>query len=90
MHLSLQPSDSLMGSLCREMDRLRSRWRQVSADLARCQEEGLGHRLAAELDLLQQRRLELQQAVRDLQRRGLQDRLGLAFLKELSRRPLAC
>ncbi|MFO7628336.1 MAG: hypothetical protein R6W06_02235 [Prochlorococcaceae cyanobacterium] len=90
MHITLQPSDSLVGSLCREIDRLRCRWRQVRADQAHCQEEGLGRRLAAELLQLQQRRLELQAAARELQSRGLNDRLGLDFLSELTSRPLAC
>lgn len=85
----LRPSDSLVGSLCREMDRLRQRWCQVRDQQGRCLEAGLAARLAAELNQLQQRRRELQHSVRALGRSAVQDPLGLAFLEELTRRPLA-
>lgn len=88
--LTFHPSESLVGSLCREMDRLRCRWSQLQADLVRCQEEALVGRLRAEGAQLQRRRLELQQACSELARRPLQDRLALAFLTELTRRPLPC
>jgi hypothetical protein len=73
------------------MDRLRSRAAQVSADLARCQSPALLERLRRELIKLAARRLELQQATRSLRRLPqLQDPLAIAFLEELTRRPLAC
>jgi hypothetical protein len=82
---------TLVGCLCREMDRLRSRAAQVSADLTRCQSPALLERLRRELVQLAARRRELQQASRALRRLPqLQDTLAIAFLEELTRRPLAC
>ncbi|KMM16959.1 hypothetical protein [Synechococcus sp. GFB01] len=83
-------ASSLVGSLCREMDRLRSRAAQVSADLARCQSPALLERLRRERAQLADRRREVQQAARSLRRlHQLQDPLALAFLEELARRPIA-
>ena len=90
-HTSAQPSESLVASLCREADQLRGRARQVVGDLGRCREEGLVRRLRKELQLLQSRRRELQASAAQLRRsRGLRDSLALAFLIELTRRPLPC
>jgi hypothetical protein len=84
-----QRSDSLLGSLCREIDGLRRRWRQVVTDLARAQEDGLIARLRSELVVLQRRRQELQQTARVLQRSGLGNSLSVALFGELTRRPLS-
>ncbi|MCT0227793.1 hypothetical protein KQ300_06265 [Synechococcus sp. CS-1331] len=84
-------SESLVASLCREAERLRCRARQVVADIGRCREEGLVRRLQQELQLLQGRRLELQASAKQLSRtRAVRDNLAVAFLDELTRRPLAC
>ncbi|MEX0588423.1 MAG: hypothetical protein WD136_04125 [Cyanobium sp.] len=86
-----QLSESLVASLCREAHQLRCRCQQVVADLGRCREERLVVRLRQELQLLHCRLQELQASARQLSRsNGLQDRLALAFLDELTRRPLAC
>ncbi len=91
VHISVQPSESLVASLCREADQLRSRARQVVGDLGRCREEGLVRRLQQELQLLHIRRQELQVSALQLGRsHGLRDSLALAFLTELTQRPLAC
>lgn len=87
----LQASDSLVASLCREIDQLRCRVAQVMGDLGRCQEERLLQRLRRELQQLQRRRLELQASARQLRRSGgLRDSLAVAFLDEVARRPLPC
>ena len=84
-------SESLVASLCREADRLRCRSRQVADDLGRCREEGLVRRLQQELQLLRIRRQELQVSALQLGRsHGLRGRLALAFLTELTHRPLPC
>ncbi|MEB3322973.1 MAG: hypothetical protein VKI81_09140 [Synechococcaceae cyanobacterium] len=83
------PSETLVGSLCRELATLRERARQLVADLGRCRDGALFSRLRDELLRLEVRRGELQRTVRGLQRGGVRDRLALAFLVELSRRPLA-
>ena len=90
-HVTAQPSASLVASLCHEMDQLRCRGAQVMADLGRCREERLLQRLTRELQQLQGRRQELQACASQLRRSsGLRDRLALAFLEELTRRPLPC
>ncbi|MCP9890624.1 hypothetical protein KBY57_06075 [Cyanobium sp. Aljojuca 7D2] len=90
-HLSAQPSASLVASLCYEMDQLRCRGAQVMADLGRCREERLLQRLKRELEQLQSRRQELQACASQLRRSvGLRDSLAVAFLEELTRRPLPC
>jgi len=90
-HVTSQPSASLVASLCHEMDQLRCRGAQVMADLSRCREERLLVRLKRELQQLQGRRQELQACARQLRRSvGLRDSLAVAFLEELTRRPLPC
>ena len=90
-HLTAQPSVSLVASLCQEMDQLRCRGALVMADLGRCREERLLQRLKRELQQLQGRRQELQACASQLRRSvGLRDSLALAFLEELTRRPLPC
>jgi len=90
MHAATTTSESLIGSLCREMGSLRSRGAQLKGDLSRCREETLRLRLRRELQGLQQRRQELRQSLDVLRRCDLQDPVGLAFLSELLRRPLTC
>lgn len=90
-HLLAQPADSLVASLCREMDQLRCRVAQVIGDLDRCQEERLLLRLRRELLQLLLRRQELQACAKALRcSGGLRDSLAVAFLDELTRRPLPC
>ena len=90
-HITPQPSESLVASLCREAGALRHRAQQLGADLPRCREERLLQRLRLELQQLQQRRQELQASVRQLRRSvAVRDALALAFLDELTRRPLPC
>lgn len=87
---SLQPtSATLVGGLCREIDRLRRRAAQVLGDLGRCQHPGLLQRLQTELDQLRRRHAELAGCVGGLRQvAALRDPLALAFLEELVRRPL--
>lgn len=90
MSVGQQQSDSLIGSLCREAAALRCRWQQVIDELARCREASLIGRLRQEQLVLQRRRRVLQDSVRQLQRGWTGDPLGLAFLNELTHRPLSC
>lgn len=82
-------ADSLVGSLCRETGALRERARVLLGDLRRCRDGGLCLRLRNELVKLELRRRELHQAARSLETSGLSDGLALAFLRELTGRPLA-
>ncbi|WP_216900170.1 hypothetical protein [Synechococcus sp. CCY 9618] len=88
MLTTTQPSESLVGSLCREMADLRQRWQQLAGLLAACREERLLLRLGQEAARLQQRRSELQRLALQLGRMPLRDRLAVALLLELSLRPL--
>jgi hypothetical protein len=87
-HVSCLPlGESLVASLCRELDRLRRRAAQVLADLERCQDPLLFERLRQELRQLGGRRKELQRATGLLRANaGVQDHVSLAFLEELARR----
>jgi hypothetical protein len=88
MTITTHPSDSLIGSLCREMAGLHQRWHQLAGLLVSCREERLILRLGREAAGLQQRRLELQRLAHQLARLPLRDPLGVAFLLELCGRPL--
>jgi hypothetical protein len=81
-------SESLMGSLCREIDALRNRCSQLIGELARCRQESLRLRLQGELEGIRLRRQELRVTLGVLQGSGLGDPLGLDFLSELVGRPL--
>jgi len=83
-------ADSVVGSLCREVDAIRQRSRVVTQTMACCQNSGLLLRLRRDLAQLQERRRELLAIARACQRRGVSDPLGVAFLIEISSRPLPC
>jgi hypothetical protein len=89
MPTTTQPSESLIGSLCREASELRQRCQQVSELLASCREERLILRLQREARRLRLRRQELQELAGQLAALPLRDRLGAAFLLELTGRPLS-
>jgi hypothetical protein len=88
MPATVQQSDSVIASLCREAAAIRARSRQLVETMEACRHRGLLERLAAELRWLQRRRQELQVMARGWQRRGAADPLALAFLLELASRPL--
>ncbi|MEB3320780.1 MAG: hypothetical protein VKI63_07570 [Cyanobium sp.] len=80
--------DSLIASLCREVDGLRQRSGQLHDCMQRCQDSRLFTRLRLELDQLQRRRRTLQECARSWRREQLRDPLALEFLLELCSRPL--
>jgi hypothetical protein len=80
-------SDSLIGSLCREVDAIRHRSRHLLIAMERCQNRCLLCRLQRELTQLQQRRLALLAMVRHWPRQNIHDPLALAFLGEMCQRP---
>lgn len=85
---TVRTSDSVVGSLCREVDAIRQRSRVLTQAMGRCQHGGLLIRLQRDLAQLQERRRELLATARAWQRRGVNDPLGMAFLVELASRPL--
>jgi hypothetical protein len=90
MPATVQISDSVVGSLCREVDAIRQRSLMLVQAMARCQNLGLRLRLCRDLAQLQERRRELLACARAWQRRGVSDPLGMAFLIEISSRPHLC
>ncbi len=82
-------ADSVIGSLCREIDRIRGRATQLLSSLALCQDRTLGRRLQREWGELQERRLAILSTARAWRRRGSADPLAVDFLIEVCRRPLA-
>jgi hypothetical protein len=90
MPATVHISDSVVGSLCREVDAIRQRSRMLAQAMACCQSSGLLKRLQRELGQIQARRRELLATARAWQRRGVSDPLGMAFLIEISSRPLPC
>ncbi|MCS5699223.1 hypothetical protein NZK32_09250 [Cyanobium sp. FGCU-52] len=86
---SLRPSESLVGSLCLEVDGVRRRAGQLIEGMARCHDGPLLERLRRELGNLQRRHRELQRSARSLSATARRDSLGVALLLELTSRPLA-
>ena len=82
-------SDSVVGSLCREVDGIRHRSSYLLNAMERCQNACLTCRLHREFVQLQQRRLEVLNAARHWQQRSAAHSLGLAFLIELCGRPVS-
>lgn len=81
-------SDSVIGSLCREVDAIRHRSRHLVFAMERCLNRCLHCRPQRELAQLQQRRRDLLDSARSWQLRGVRDPLALAFPIEMCRRPL--
>jgi hypothetical protein len=81
--------ESLVANLCQEIQGLRQRSLQLRDGLARCQDAPLRERLRRERSALQARQRELQRSVSALAAHWQGEPLSLAFLLELSRRPLA-
>jgi ABC-type protease/lipase transport system fused ATPase/permease subunit len=89
MATTTQISDSLIGSLCRDMAAVRQSWNSLQGLLSQCRDERLRLRLGRETTRLQLRRLELQHQARAMTRLPLRDPLGAAFLLELTSRALS-
>lgn len=90
MPATVHISDSVVGSLCREVDAIRQRSRVLIEAMARCQSSCLHRRLCRDLAQLQERRRELLATARAWRRRGVSDPLSMAFLIEISSRPIPC
>lgn len=88
MPTTCQASDSLIGSLCREMAALRQSLQLLNGHLTTCRDAQLHLRLRREAAHLQRRRLDIQGLARTMARLPLRDPLGASFLLELAGRPL--
>jgi len=81
-------SDSVIGSLCREVDGIRHRCRSLLEAMANCNDDSLLCRLRREFQQLSNRRSVLLETAKGMQTNGIEDKLSIAFLIEISSRPL--
>jgi hypothetical protein len=83
-------SDSVIGSLCREVDGIRHLCSQLLMAMRSCQDRVLLQRLRSELQALQERRSGLLATARRWrQQNSLSDDLAVEFLIEICSRPVA-
>ncbi|KGG15201.1 MULTISPECIES: hypothetical protein [unclassified Prochlorococcus] len=87
MNKSLTISDSLIGSLCREIEYIRHRYKTVTISLQNSKDKILRERLLNEIISLKQRRLELID-ISEQFRSKFQSSISKLFLYELCNRPL--
>ncbi len=81
-------SESVIGSLCREVESIRCRGRSISNSILNSKDGILISRLNSEFKLLQKRRFELINSVNKLRHSELSDNLSLDFLNEILKRGL--
>jgi len=82
-------SDSVIASLCREVDSIRHRCSSLIEAMVRCNDDCLFCRLKSELQQLNTRRSELLKAAKLCENNGVEDKLSIAFLIEISSRPIS-
>ena len=81
-------SDSVIASLCREVDWIRHRCSSLLEAMAKCNDENLSCRLKIEFQLLRNRRQALSRIANEMQYNGVADKLSIEFLLEISSRTL--
>ncbi len=87
MNKSLTTSDSLVGSLCREIEHIRLRHKIVSSYLLTSRDIGLRVRLSNEITQLKSRHSELLKISNNFKSQ-LNSSISILFLHELCHRPL--
>ena len=88
MENSLTISDSLVGSLCREMDSIRYQIKNLLNSISNSKNLTLNARLKEELFSLQQRREEVLRSTKEWEKKGDHDSLSIKFLMEISKRAI--
>ena len=88
MNQTLATSDSIVASLCREIESIRCRYRTIVQSLDSCKDNPLKHRLNLELDKLQIRKRELSSISKNFHTGNKKGDLSILFLLELCQRPL--
>ena len=73
MQSTIVPSETLIGSLCREADYIRNRYRHLLNTIRTCKSNVLAIRLKGELDYLQRRRNELSSLAKGVNINKVQD-----------------
>ena len=81
-------SDSVIASLCREVDGIRHRCSSLLEAMPKCNDDNLSCRLKKEFQQLSNRRSRLLETAKAMQFKGVDDKLSIAFLIEISSRPL--
>ena len=84
----LTTSDSVIASLCREVDGIRHRCSSLLETMAKCNDDNLTCRLKKEFQQLSNRRSRLLETAKAMQFKGVADKLSIAFLIEISSRSL--
>ncbi len=87
MNQSLTISDTLIGSLCREIEYIRQRYKNVNCSLINCNNNILRNRLKKEIIDLKERRTELIE-ISNCFKNSCKGNLSTLFLYELCTRPL--
>jgi flagellin-specific chaperone FliS len=82
-------AESVIGSLCREVDRNQGRAAAVLNGLLSCQNDRLRKRLRHEWQQLEQRQQAIQRLAKAWRQSACADALSVEFLVEVSGRPLA-
>ncbi len=83
-----QSSETLVGSLCREIDTIRIRSSNISYSLKSCRDNYLLKRLIKEINSLDNRRIEIQKIANSISNIKDLDNLAIEFLKEIANRPI--
>ena len=81
-------SDSVIASLCREVDGIRHRCSSLLEAMAKCNDDNLSCRLKNEFQQLSNRRSRLLEIAKAMQFKGFDDKLSIEFLIEISSRPI--
>ena len=87
MQSTLKSSESLLASLCKEVQGIRNRCTYIIDSIVHCNDNNLLLRLKSELNHLQKRRVELLETAKSLKKLNLQDDIAIDFLIEISNRP---
>ena len=78
-------SESIVLSLCEEMEYIKVRSRNINRSLQTCHNEMLSKRLRIELDKLNKNRLKISSIAKNIFKRNSQD-LAFEFLLEITKR----
>ena len=78
-------SDSLVISLCKEIEYIRSRSKNINNSLKTCQNKSLSKRLILELEKLNKKRIKILNISENLFNKNSKD-LSLEFLLEITKR----
>ncbi len=88
MRSTLEVSESLIGSLCREIEYIRGRYKVISTLIVRSNDEILKLRLRNESSKLKERKKELELISDDIRNNYPVEEISSQFLNEVIKRPL--